>query len=106
VDAVIVGEGNGPMAPDTVNMGFIVYGTNPVAIDTVCSRLMGFDFRKIPSIRKAYDVQKFKLANFVPSDIEIVLKGNIFNINSIPEELIKKLKPHFGWKNHIEWNNE
>jgi len=42
VDAIIGGEGNGPMSPDPVNMNAVICGTNPVCIDCVCSRDMGF----------------------------------------------------------------
>jgi len=53
VDAVIAGEGEGPMRPRPKTGGLIVAGTNPVAVDTVCSRLMGFDEKKIPLLRNA-----------------------------------------------------
>ena len=53
VDAVIAGEGEGPMRPSPRNAGLIIGGANPVAVDIVCSRLMGFDPRKIPLLSNA-----------------------------------------------------
>lgn len=50
VDGIIAGEGNGPMAPDHVETGLLIAGTNPVAVDCVCAKLMGFDYQKIPMI--------------------------------------------------------
>lgn len=102
VDAILAGEGNGPMAPDSVQMGYIISGTNPVAIDAVCAKLMGFDPMKIPSIKNSFNVTSFKLTNFGYSDIKVKINGEIYSIDLIPIRLIHKLKPHFGWVNHIE----
>jgi uncharacterized protein (DUF362 family) len=102
VDAILAGEGNGPMAPDAVQMGYIISGTNPVAIDAVCAKLMGFEPMKIPSIKNSFTVTSFKLTNFRYSDIKITIDNEIFNIDYIPNKFIRKFKPHFGWVNHIE----
>jgi uncharacterized protein (DUF362 family) len=53
VDAVIAGEGEGPMRPSPRPAGLIVAGANPAAVDIVCCRLMGFDERKIPLLARA-----------------------------------------------------
>ncbi|MDP4208597.1 MAG: DUF362 domain-containing protein [Bacteroidota bacterium] len=102
VDAIIAGEGNGPMAPDPVKMGYIICGTNPVAIDAVCCKLMGFNYLKIPSICKAFDIKKYPITPFSINDIDIEFENEKYNYFDIPKELIKTVEPHFGWKNHIE----
>ena len=33
VDSIVAGEGNGPKAPDAINVGYIMAGLNPVAVD-------------------------------------------------------------------------
>ena len=43
VDGIVAGEGNGPKAPDSVNAGCIIAGSNPVSVDVVCARMMNFD---------------------------------------------------------------
>jgi uncharacterized protein (DUF362 family) len=53
VDAVIAGEGEGPMRPTPKGAGLIVAGENPAAVDIVCARIMGFDEMKIPLLRNA-----------------------------------------------------
>src|SRR5690606_12091736 len=55
VDGVIAGEGNGPLDPTPKPVGVIVAGFNPVAVDMTCARLMGFDYRKIPLLRRAIE---------------------------------------------------
>jgi uncharacterized protein (DUF362 family) len=102
VDGIYAGEGNGPMAPDKSESGFLFMGTNPVAIDAACATLMGFDYRKIPSIARAFDVKNYKLADFFPDDIRVSLNNTEYSLAGIPEQSIITFKPHFGWRGHIE----
>jgi len=102
VDGILAGEGNGPLAPDRVNLGYIIAGTNPVAVDTVCAKIMGFDYQKIPSINNAYKIKKYKLVNFTPDEIKVVFEGQVFDFDRVPEKYIHRFKPHFGWEGFIE----
>lgn len=104
VDGIIAGEGEGPMEPEPFNAGIIISGTNPVAVDCVCAKLMRYDYRKIPSIFKAFCLKDLPLINFgydeiiVKSDIE---KWNKRLIDINPGDVFK-FKPPYGWKGHIE----
>jgi hypothetical protein len=104
VDGIIAGEGEGPKMPDAVRMGYLICGTNPVAVDSVCAVLMGFDPMKIPSLKNAFSVSKYKLTGFGYDDIRLVFGGKIFEMEGIPPALVKKLKPHRGWTGHLEKN--
>lgn len=53
VDAVVAGEGEGPMRPAPRATGLLLAGENPAAIDATACRLMGFDPLKIPLLRNA-----------------------------------------------------
>lgn len=50
VDGIIGGEKNGPHFPDPKPCGVLIGGFNPVLVDMVSAEIMGFDWRKIPSI--------------------------------------------------------
>lgn len=104
VDAIIAGEGNGPKSPDPIKMGYLIWGENPVAIDAVCARLMGFDPFKIPSIINAFKIKEFKLAPFTYKEINVIFDSESFLINDLPQQKIILCKPHFGWKGNIEFN--
>ena len=106
VDAIIAGEGNGPFTPDPFQMGYIITGTNPVAIDAVCARLMGFDPMKIPSIKNAFNIIRYPVCNFRYDNITVVFEGLEYNITTIPDSLIKHFKPHFGWEGHIDFDKK
>lgn len=102
VDGILSGEGNGPMAPDPVNMNLLICGSDPVSIDAVSSVLMGFDCNKIPVIDRAYRIKKYKISAANTEQIKIRFNDNAYTLDSIPKDIIVKMRPHFGWTNHIE----
>ncbi len=53
VDGIIAGEGEGPLGATPVRAGVLVGGTDPVVVDAVCARLIGFDPARIPQIARA-----------------------------------------------------
>lgn len=106
VDAVVAGEGQGPLAPDAVPMGYVVVGTNPVAIDAVCAGLMGFDWRRVPAIERAFAVRRFPLCDFGPEDVRAVTDDATYGLDHLPASLVVPCKPHFGWTGHLERRGE
>ena len=94
LDGIISQEGEGPMTGDPIKTGFLVAGSNPVAVDTICTLIMGFDPKKIKTIEKAYDVKHFPLCEFKKEDIKINC-----NVKILPTF---NFKTNRGWKNHLE----
>lgn len=92
IDGIIGGDGNGPMEADPVPSGVLIAGRNPVAVDYVGAKLMGFDWRKIPMIREAFADSELPLVQFSPDDIQL-LPGLGRSLG---------FRPHFGWVGHIE----
>jgi len=102
VDAILAGEGNGPLAPDPVKMNYLMFGQNPVAIDTVAGWLMGFDPLKIPSIKHAFEIKHYPICDFSFDDIRVEIQGESFHISKIPNRSIVTFQPQFGWENYLE----
>lgn len=102
VDAVLAGEGDGPLSPDPVEMGYLVCGTNPVAIDAVCAELMGFEPRKIRSIDKAFKIKQFPLCAYLFEQIRVQLNGMEYKLDDLASESVFEFKPHFAWQGQIE----
>jgi len=102
VDGIIGGEGNGPLYPDPINAGFLIVGTNPVAIDSACATIIGFDPLKIPSIKNSFNIQIFKILDFDFEIIKIHFEGKEYLLREYPINKKVKFRPHFGWINHIE----
>jgi uncharacterized protein (DUF362 family) len=53
VDGIWGMEGNGPLNGTPINMDLIVAGADPVAVDSVCTAIMGFDPKNIVHIMMA-----------------------------------------------------
>jgi len=106
VDGVVAGEGNGPAVPDRFEAGVLIAGFNPVAVDCVATRLMGFDPMKLAMLREAFQDSDLPLAPFVYSDIHIVsnVKEWQGRLTDLKSEFCFRFRPHFGWKGHIEWD--
>jgi len=54
VDGIVAMEGNGPLIGTPRELGIVVAGVNPVSVDAVCSRMMGFDPSEIGYIEAAH----------------------------------------------------
>jgi len=105
VDGVIAGDGNGPAAPDRYEAGVLIAGFNPVAVDCVTTRLMGFDPMRIPILREAFAPSELPLAPFAYSDITIQSNRVAWQgrITDLKEDECYHFRPHFGWRGRIEW---
>jgi uncharacterized protein (DUF362 family) len=53
VDSVVAMEGDGPIMGRPRQMGFIAMGSDLVAVDSTCARIIGFDPGKIPYLAAA-----------------------------------------------------
>ncbi len=103
VDAIVAGEGEGPMEPDARPLGILIGGANPVAVDAVLATLVGFDYKKIPLINNAFNIQKWPLVDFKPEEIEIHATDNKFKFLKLGNPFKDFcFKPPKGWYGHIE----
>lgn len=69
MDGTVCGDGAGPRTMKPVVADVILAGADPVAIDAVAARLMGFDPLRIPYLRMCHD-RGLGVAD--PRDIELV----------------------------------
>ena len=104
VDGLIAGEGRGPVNPDPVPAGLVVFGVQAVHVDTVCAWLMGFDPERIPIIRQAYRCRRYPLVQGDWRDVILASNQQEWNgvIAELDEQTTLRFEPHFGWKGRIE----
>jgi uncharacterized protein (DUF362 family) len=100
-DAIVCGEGEGPLAPTPHPLGMLTLASNPVAAEYVHAHLMGFNWRKIPLIREAFGQFKYPLCNFRPEDVEVQLVGGRFR-QPWPLWNERPFVPPAGWKGYCE----
>ena len=83
-DAIVAGQGDGPLAPQPLPLGLLFAGHNAAAVDWVGARLLGFDPERVPLVRHAFDAFPWPIAPFAPQ--EISLDGHW------PAELVKLIR--------------
>jgi uncharacterized protein (DUF362 family) len=71
VDAVIAGQGDGPLAPKPLPLGMLFAGHNAAAVDWVAAHLLGYDASRIPLVREAFGGFKWPLAPFAPGEVRL-----------------------------------
>lgn len=104
VDGLLAGEGRGPLDPDPVKAGLLVFGTHPASVDATCAVLMGFDPEKIPIVRQAFRCRRYPLAEWDWREVESLSNRPEWcgNLRKIDPETTFHFVPHFGWTGHIE----
>lgn len=100
VDAVIAGQGDGPLAPDPFPLGMMLVGNNAAAVDYVGAHLLGYDPHGIPLIRNAFGSAQWPISSFMPSDI--IVHGDW---GSGPARAILKKTPAVQIKQPAGWRD-
>ena len=102
-DGIILGEGEGPLEPRAKPAGILVGGFDPVVIDTSIARLLGLDYRKIPLLRRAWQVVEYPITDGVPEDVVIRSNNKEWDGKDLSSEFEGvNAEPPRGWKGHIE----
>lgn len=57
VDAIVAGEGEGPLSPTPRNLGTVIFSDDVVLADWLCAEVAGFDPRRIPLLREAFEAR-------------------------------------------------
>lgn len=103
-DAVIAGEGEGPLHPTGKQSGIILVSQDFLANDIIASYIAGFNPTKIPTINLTLE-SKINVNNiFSVEEINIISNDSkLKDIHSI-KGIFKKqaFKPSIGWKGNIE----
>jgi hypothetical protein len=100
LDGLVAGEGNGPLQPLPVEANVMVASENPFLVDLAMSRLMGFDWRKIPSLSHHSDFSG-EWGRFDPDGIEIRMNGETrTGVTSL--DPIRVFMPAPGWRGFLE----
>ena len=101
-DAMIGGEGEGPLANTPVPSGFVTGALNPAAAEWVHARLMGFDPKKVPLIREAFGRFEYPLTDFSSDSIRVwIADAEVPARDILPFEGRAFLPPR-GWQGHCE----
>ena len=107
IDGVLAGEGEGPLAPADVPLGSVIAGADPVAVDLVAVRLMGFDESKLSKLRGPMEDEGPRItAVRSAADVEV---GEVASVSGNTETrtldditTTTAFEAHAGWIGHVE----
>ncbi len=107
LDGIVAGEGEGPLAPRDVPLGAVIASTDPVALDLVAVRLMGFDPERIPKIRESMRDPKLAVTAVRSGGDVTVVEVSASSFEPTQRKLgelhcERTFVPHAGWTDHIE----
>jgi hypothetical protein len=105
-DAIVAGEGEGPMAPRPVPAGFLTGALNPAAADWVHARLMGFDPCKIPLVREAFAGFRYPLTTSAPWAVRVCMADKVRHADEIRPLNGRPFLPPKGWKGYCELGSQ
>ena len=86
LDAIVAGEGDGPLRPEARPMGCLFFGTDPGWMDAAAAAASGFAWESIPLLRHLIDQESAAITRFQGSG----LPGRVLD-----------LKPPLAWANTI-----
>jgi uncharacterized protein (DUF362 family) len=102
IDAIVCGEGEGPLRPSPKQVGAILCSSSPIAADWAACQLAGFDWRKIPQLLHARTLNGTAENSLLSPDSLIVSWANVDSGSSLARVPTFNLKPPSEWAGHIE----
>lgn len=104
MDAMVAGEGDGPLQALPVPLDALLASNDPFLIDAAAARLMGFEPEKIPTLRY-HNSFGDDWGKFEPDQVEIEYDDRcLTGLCGLP--VLHDFLPPPGWRNHIECSGE
>jgi uncharacterized protein (DUF362 family) len=70
-DAIVAGQGDGPLSPQPLALGLLFAGNNAACVDWFGARLLGYDPQLVPIVREAFGDFRWPIATSQPAEITL-----------------------------------
>jgi uncharacterized protein (DUF362 family) len=101
IDGVLGGHREGPLHPTAKDCGLLVGGRDPVAVDVVCSHIMGFDPQRIRLLSESHRAP-LPLGTADPDRIDVRSNKVRWTRWREPDFQHLAFEPSAGWKGYVE----
>ena len=107
IDAIVAGEGEGPLAPTDRPLGVILASLDPLAVDLAAIRLMGFDEERLPKVCETMRSDVLRVTA-IRSPEDVIVREVVAAEDAPWERPLDDLAPekpfvaHSGWRGHVE----
>lgn len=98
VDAIVAGQGDGPLRAEPLELGLLLAGGNAAAVDHVGARLLGYDPSRIPIVQHAFDRFKWPLTDFASSEVMVTGALGEGAADDIVHQLVDSISYPVGWR--------
>jgi hypothetical protein len=102
IDGIIAGEGNGPLSPQAVQSGALVFSDNVAVGDWIACRIMGFDPTRLPLISKAFRPMKYPISTSQAPEYAVYANGCRVNEKEVAAMLPRRFRAPHGWRSYLE----
>jgi uncharacterized protein (DUF362 family) len=69
VDAIVAGQGDGPLAPQPLALSLLFGGSSAAAVDWIGAQLLGYDPEQISIVREAFGKFRWPLTSFTKDQV-------------------------------------
>lgn len=101
-DAIIAGQGEGPLSPEPLALGLVTFATSSTFADLVHAGLLGMDYQRIPLVRDAFGRFRYPLTDCGPEECIVRANGVEMSWNQAAQRFGKPARPPRGWSGHVE----
>lgn len=99
VDAVVAGQGDGPLASEPLPLGLLMAGECAAAVDFIGAHLLGYEPDRVPIVREAFGGFVWPLVNFSSGEVRVC--GDFGQ--GRPEQMLIDVINEFSVKHPIGW---
>ncbi|MGA9771357.1 MAG: DUF362 domain-containing protein [Blastocatellia bacterium] len=99
VDAIVAGQGDGPLRPDPLALRVIFMGSNAAAVDWVGAHMLGYDPARIKIVKESFGNFRWPVASFSSSDVMVLGDLGCGRADDLFESIeIPDVKYPAGWR--------
>jgi hypothetical protein len=97
-DAIVAGQGNGPLAPEPLELGLLLGSNNAAVMDWIAAQVLAYDPEKISLVRHAFDQFHWPIANFSSGDVALVGDLGVGRPQPILDAIPRCVTHPVGWR--------
>jgi uncharacterized protein (DUF362 family) len=96
-DAIIAGQGDGPLSPQPLPLGLLFAGDNAACVDWFGALLLGYDPQLLPIVREAFGGFPWSISTSQPDDITLSGDWGAGKLDQVPIKETPVIYP-VGWR--------
>jgi hypothetical protein len=97
-DAIVAGQGDGPLSPQPLSLGLLFAGNNAACVDWFGAQLLGYDPQLLPIVREAFGSYRWPISTSRPEEITISGDWGAGKIDRVMNKALPPVAHPFGWR--------